>query len=212
MGEAVRTRRVRGVRYVLFDVGGVLIHWDDEIAFRRIAHRYRLDEVRTSKVLGDLRSGLQTGRLTLHEFWSRFARAFDLRIPEDWRTLWVREVARGAAPRRPMHTLAADLRRRGVRTGIFSNTDPSHWKFFRSTGWFDGFSPVITSFQLGAVKPHVAAFRGASRRLPAGSGRPVFVDDNPVNVRAAKRNGWDALLFRSIPTLRRELQDRGLFG
>jgi len=189
----------------------VLIRWDDEIAFRRVAHRYQLDPVRTAAVLRALRPGLQSGRRTLHEFWCRFAQEVDRPVPEDWRTLWVSELARGARPRRPVQRLADDLRRAGVRTGLFSNTDSSHWKFFRASGWLDGFSPVIPSFRIGTVKPHLLAFQRASLRLPAGSGPPVFIDDHPVNVAAARRLGWDPLLFSSVRTLRDELEARGLF-
>jgi HAD superfamily hydrolase (TIGR01509 family) len=201
-----------GTRCVLFDVGGVLIQWDDEVAFARIARRYGLDLGQTSRVLSGLRNSLQTGQLTLHEFWSRFAHRFDLAIPEDWRTLWVSELARRAQPRRGIQILAADLRRQGVRTGVFSNTDASHWSFFRSRGWLAGFSPGIASFQLGAVKPDLAAFQRASRRLPTHSGPPVFIDDRLVNVRAARRSGWDAVLFTTVPGLRREMRARGLLA
>jgi putative hydrolase of the HAD superfamily len=199
-----------GTPLVLFDVGGVLIHWDDELAFRRVAQRYALDPVRTSEVLTGLRRDLQRGRLTLHQFWSEFARRFSQPTPPDWRTLWARELARAARPRRDVLALAAELRGHRVRTGVFSNTDASHWRFFRSSGWFDGLSPMIASFQLGAVKPDLVAFRRAAGRLPAGAALPVFVDDRPPNVRAARQIGWDALPFTTVRALRDELKTRGL--
>jgi 2-haloacid dehalogenase len=208
--SGVRRTSRESVRYVLFDIGGVLVRWDDEVAFRRIARRYHLDLRPTSALLRALRPGLQSGRLTLHEFWSRFARTAHVPVPEDWRTLWVAELERGARPRRAVQGLAADLRRAGVRTGVFSNTDASHWRHFRSSGWLDGFSPAIPSFQIRAVKPDLLAFRRASGRLPAGARRPVFVDDNPTNVAMGRSVGWDSLRFTSVPQLRRELAERGL--
>jgi len=208
--SGVRRAPREPARCVLFDIGGVLVRWDDEVAFRRVARRYRLDLQPTSAVLRALRPGLQSGRLTLHEFWSRFARTVHVPVPEDWRTLWATELERGARPRRPVQVLAADLRHVGVRTGVFSNTDASHWRHFRSSGWLDGFSPAIPSFQIRAVKPTHLAFQRASRRLPAGAARPVFVDDNPTNVAMGRRVGWDSLRFTSVSQLRRDLALRGL--
>jgi HAD superfamily hydrolase (TIGR01509 family) len=197
---------------VLFDVGGVLIVWDDGIAFRHIARRFRIAPSEVSRTLLPLREDLQSGRITLHEFWSGFARRFDRAVPADWRTLWVSELAAGARPRRAVLKLAADLRRRGVRTGLFSNTDPSHWRYFKAAGWSNGFSPAIASFQLGVTKPHAVAFRRAMRRLPRGSGAPIFIDDRRENVVAARRADWDAIQFTSVPKLQCALNARGLFG
>ena len=208
MGE----RPTLGTRCVLFDIGGVLVRWDDEVAFRRVARRYHLDPERAGSFLRALRPGLQSGRLTLHAFWSGFARRAGVPIPDEWRTLWVSELARGAKVQRSVQRLAGDLRRAGVRTGLFSNTDPSHWRHFRAAGWLDGFSPLITSFGIGAVKPDTVAFRRAARQLPKGTRRPVFVDDNPANLRPAGLVGWDPILFTSVGQLRRDLRTRGLFG
>jgi len=198
------------VRCVLFDIGGVLVRWDDAVAFDRVARRYRLDPARVTMVLEALRPGLQTGRLTLHEFWSSFSNAVGVPLPEDWRTLWVSELARKARPRRAVQLLAAELRRSGARTGLFSNTDPSHWRYFRSSGWLSGFSPTIPSFQIHVVKPDPRAFRRATRRLPAGAAPPIFIDDHPANVEAARRAGWDPLLFTTVHHLRDDLRVREL--
>jgi HAD superfamily hydrolase (TIGR01509 family) len=195
-------------RWVLFDMGGVLVDWDDRIIFRIVADRYGLELGSATAALEMLRGNLQSGATSLHEFWRRFARLFDVPVPEDWRTLWVQELTRRARPRRAVFALANELRRGGVRTGLFSNTDRSHWRFWRSTGWFGGFFPRIVSFRVGAVKPDPRAFRRAEELFPPGWGAPVFVDDSVTNVKAAQTAGWDAVPFTSERALRRVLQDR----
>jgi HAD superfamily hydrolase (TIGR01509 family) len=195
---------------VLFDIGGVLIRFDDRATFRRVARLLRLDLETTAAILRDLREGLQSGRLTLHQFWTQFARAADRRLPDEWRSLWLTELIRTARPNRPVLKVASDLRRRGVRTGVFSNTDASHWRWFRSRGWLDGFSPRIASFRIGAVKPHATAYRRAERRYLHGWGPLVFVDDNDANLRTARQCGWDSVPFVSAARLRTELRRRGL--
>jgi len=208
----IRSPLASAVPLVLFDIGGVLIRFRDELTYRAVADRYGLDRVRTAEILRGLREPLQSGQLTLHQFWSAFAGRVGCPMPNDWPSLWSQELARAARPQPPVFALAADLRRHGVRTGVFSNTDPSHWRFFRSMGWFKEFRPAIASFQIGAVKPASAAFRIAAARLPRESSVPIFVDDNLANVRAAKRVGWEAIRFTSTPDLRVRLIARGLLG
>ncbi len=198
------------VRWVLFDVGGVLVDWDDRIIFRIVADRYGLELDSATTALEMFRGDLQSGATSLYEFWRRFARWFDVPVPEDWRTLWVEELPRRARPRRAVLALANELRREGVRTGLFSNTDRSHWRFWRSTGWFGGFFPRIVSFRVGAVKPDPRAFRRAEELFPPDWGAPLFVDDSVTNVEAAQTAGWDAVPFTSERALRRALQDHQL--
>jgi HAD superfamily hydrolase (TIGR01509 family) len=204
----VPTRSAPLARWVLFDVGGVLIDWDDAITFRAVADRYKLDRDAVANVLIRLRRDLQSDRLSLHEFWVRFARSFGIRTPEDWRTLWVDEIARRARPRKDVLLLAETLRQNGVRTGLFSNTDRSHWKFLRSTGWFDRFSPQILSFRIGAIKPDAEAFGNAERSFYSEGGMSVLVDDSAATVEAARTVGWDAIRFTSLRALQRELSGR----
>jgi len=199
-------------RWVLFDVGGVLIEWDDSIIFRTVAERYELDVRAVMRVLTSLRRELQSNRISLHEFWTRFGESFAVPTPKDWRSMWVSQMIRFARPRKDLLALAEGLRRHGVRTGLFSNTDRSHWRYFRSTGWFTAFSPQIVSFRIGAVKPDPKAFRGAKQSFPRGWGIPLFVDDSDANVSAAAAAGWDAVRFSSLSGLKKELRKRQLLN
>jgi putative hydrolase of the HAD superfamily len=210
--RSVRSVRPSPVRWVLFDVGGVLVEWDDTTVFRIVANRYGLELGAAAIVLERTRRDLQSGGISLHEFWRRFARSFNVPVPEDWRTLWVEEMARRARPRRAVFRLVDDLHRQGERTGLFSNTDRSHWRYWRATGWFDGFFPQIVSFQVGAAKPDPEAFRRAEGLFPPDWGAPLFVDDSVINVKAARAAGWDAVLFTTEHSLRRVLQNRQLLG
>ncbi len=200
--------RAQDARWVLFDMGGVLVEWDDRIIFRRVADRYGLELRSVTAALEILRTDLQSGATSLHDFWQRFARLFDVPVPKDWRTRWVEGLAGRARPRHAVFALIDELHRQGVRTGLFSNTDRSHWKFWRSTGWLDGFYPQLLSFRIGAAKPDPQAFRRAERLFPSRWGAPLFVDDSAKNVEAARIVGWNAVQFTSEWALRRALRDR----
>ena len=208
----VPSDRNRATQWVLFDVGGVLIEWDDTIIFHKVANRYGVNQDVATRILTRRRRELQSGRISLREFWSRFARSLAIPMPENWRSLWVAPFARLVRPRNDVLDLAADLRKNGVRTGLFSNTDSAHWRELRSRGWFDDFHPQIVSFRLGTVKPNQQAFRRAAKIFPPGEGWPVLVDDSVRNVEGARAAGWEALHFTSARALRHELRGRRMLS
>lgn len=195
-------------RWVLLDIGGVLIRWRDEELFARVSRRFRRPVAEVSRVLRRNRKLLQSGQIDLRSFWSRTARALGAVVPSDYRSLWASGLATRARFRTELRPLLRDLSRAGVRVGVFSNTDRSHWRILRSRGWLRGMSPLLPSFRLGTVKPDPVAYRRAEERFRPEWGRPIFVDDSPANVRGAHRAGWDAVQFTTVPALRRELARR----
>jgi HAD superfamily hydrolase (TIGR01509 family) len=141
-----------------------------------------------------------------------FARSFCLPVPRDWRTLWASQIRSRARPRREVFHLAEMLRREGVTTGLFSNTDASHLRVLEARGWFEGFFPRIFSFQIGEAKPRLAAFERAEGSLPAAARPPLLVDDSTMNVAMARRVGWRSVRFTSGAGLYRELVRLGFLA
>lgn len=112
-------------------------------------------------------------------------------------------------PARPrVVRLIQHLRRNGYTVGALSNATPWHESdIMRTTSLHELFDVVIFSQDVGSEKPepriYEAAFHAAlkieetrrgkthSRLLPA---QLAFVDDTPVNVRAAQQLGWHASL------------------
>ena len=69
---------------------------------------------------------------------------------------------------------------------------------------------MIFSSEIAAAKPSEAAFAAAEARVGTRGADILFVDDSPANVEAARRRGWDAILYRSNAELTAELGRRGL--
>jgi HAD superfamily hydrolase (TIGR01509 family) len=196
-------------RYVLFDVGGVLLRYKDEWLFERVARRSRRPREEIAATLRVLRNELQAGRLDERTLWVRFGRAVRSKAPRHWKGLWVQALRDRGQPNAELVSLAQQLEREGARVGIFSNTDASHVAYFRRRGWFARFRPWLLSYELKSVKPEAAAFLRARRRLGVPSSALLFVDDALANVQAARSLGWDAIQFRGVRVLRRELHRRG---
>jgi putative hydrolase of the HAD superfamily len=95
--------------------------------------------------------------------------------------------------------LLRELRRRGVKVGVLSNTmwpRAAHEQIFIRDGVYDLIDGAVYSSEIPWVKPHPEAFRAAMRAIgvtdPAGC---VFVGDRPFDdVYGAKSAGMRAVL------------------
>jgi putative hydrolase of the HAD superfamily len=105
--------------------------------------------------------------------------------------------------------LLRELRRRGIRTGVLSNTmwpRPAHEQVFRRDGILDLIDGAVYSSEIPWVKPHPQAFGAAMRAIgvtdPASC---VFVGDRPYDdVHGAKSAGMRAVLIpnSAVPAYR----------
>jgi FMN phosphatase YigB (HAD superfamily) len=186
---------------VLFDIGGVLLAWEDEWLFGRIARELRTSRARAGRAVLRHRPALQSGRIDLSTFWHRVARDCGTERPRSWRRLWATDLERRGRIDRRVMAIARRLRQEGHCVGVLSNTDPSHVRFFDRRGWFRGLSPRLYSFDLGEVKPAAGAFRTARALSRVPAREILFIDDTAANVAAARRAGWNAIRFRSARQL-----------
>lgn len=72
------------------------------------------------------------------------------------------------------------------------------------------FHEIIISSEVAAAKPSEKIFRLALERLGVEPHEAVFIDDNPVNVAAAKQVGLHGIEFTGIEKLFTELQSLNL--
>jgi putative hydrolase of the HAD superfamily len=195
-------------RIFLFDVGGVLIIWRDEWAFRSIGRRLKVPYPLVEQTFLPLRERLQLGEIGLKEFWEEFAAMVKIPVPGDWSTLWGQELSRRGRGNAAVRDIVRRLREKGHRTGVFSNTDASHVKIFKEKNWLPGFERWILSYQLGATKPNPLVFQRAEKALGLAGKDIVLIDDRRSNVEGALSQGWDALLYRNAPDLTGQLKRR----
>jgi len=190
---------------VLFDLGGVLLPFDRE---RRVATIVRQLNVEVDDVRelfdGPLPRRMDLGEADETDFAAAFAEMAGRPIaPSTARALLLSVFE---PPNDELWRLAADLRRR-VIVGGFSDNPAFVAELFPDGALLD---PMIFSSEIGAVKPSDAAFAAVEARLGLGGEAVLFIDDGSANVAAARRRGWDAILFTGNAALMPELAARGL--
>jgi glucose-1-phosphatase len=108
--------------------------------------------------------------------------------------------------------LVTDTKAR-VTTGCFSNTNALHWNDHIST-WplLSLFDHWFLSFEMGMLKPDVAAFTKVAALLPVPAERVLFLDDNALNVAGASAAGFATARAAGVNQARERLVEAGVLS
>jgi HAD superfamily hydrolase (TIGR01509 family) len=196
---------VRAPAAVLFDLGGVLLPFDRERRVAAIVSQLGVEADDVRELFdGPLPRRVDLGEADEGDFAAAFADMSGRPIaPATARALMLSVFD---APNTELWRIAADLRSKTV-VGGFSDNPAFVASLFPDGALLD---PMIFSSEIGAVKPSDAAFAAAEARLGLGGDAVLFIDDGLANVVAARRRGWDAILFTDNAALVAELAARGL--
>ena len=97
-----------------------------------------------------------------------------------------------------MIELHAELRRRGVPTYIFSNTnDLAIEHIRRNFPFFKNFDGYIFSCEIGAMKPDAKIYEALEKLAGRRGADIVYLDDRPENAAAGTARGWRAILHET---------------
>ena len=200
------------IRVVIFDMGKVLVWFDNAIFFRKLAALAGIPEERVREaahVKLELVRSFDRGEVSPAEFKARVCSALGLSLAygdfyaifNDVFTL----IPENAAI---LHRLKAA----GFKTILLSNTDPERFGFLRKAfpelKVFDG---TVLSYEVKLLKPEPAVYREALRRAGARPEECVFIDDMAVNIEAARALGIPSIHYaRGTTDLEGELKKLGL--
>jgi len=145
------------------------------------------------------------GRMTLDGFWEAVGPKLGLRTSEGISRFRHRFEA-DEAPNRAVVGLILRLRGR-CRLAVLSNSPPGLSRWLEKWGILDCFDVVFCSGEEGVAKPNPRAYLETLERLGVEPSEAVFVDDEAVNVDAARRLGLRTVLFTDYDSLFEELEN-----
>jgi HAD superfamily hydrolase (TIGR01509 family) len=197
------------INAIIFDYGGVLMRTVDPRPRRELERDLGLEPFGADRLVfgHPLWDRVQVGEATSDDFWAaiaaRLARGA-VGLEEFRRRFWS-----GDRLDERLVSLLHDLRERGYRMGLLSNNPASLRQRVERLmpGLFESF---VISGQDGVMKPDMAIYELAVSRLGVEAGEAVFVDDAERNVVGARAAGLEAVLFRGLAPLRRDLRDLGV--
>lgn len=194
---------------IVFDLGKVLVDFDYSIAARRVGARStqppeNLDAfLSSSPALVEFETGLLTRQAffdqvrnatgflgDIREFGGMFADIFT-EMP-------------------PMIELHAELRRRGFKTYIFSNTnDLAIEHIRRNFPFFQNFDGYILSYEVQAMKPDAPIYQALEQMTGKRGNEIIYIDDRAENIAGAVESGWRTILHESPEQTRAALKSFG---
>jgi epoxide hydrolase-like predicted phosphatase len=170
-------RRYRGL---LIDYGGVLTSnlFDSFRAFcelEGLAPETLGERFRSDHACRKLLIGLETGLIREEEFEPQLAARLGVSAVG-----LIDRMFAGSRPDQPMVSAVRAARRRGIRTGLISNS----WgtRRYDRTQLDELFDGVVISGEVGIRKPAPEMYRMGAERIDVEPAACVFVDDLPFNL------------------------------
>ena len=188
------------IKNIVFDLGGVIFKIDKNQAIRRFSEvgfadaASYLDSFAQVGIFGDLESG----KITAEQFRCQLSELAGKEMTlEDCAYGW-----QGYAVEVSQRNLdkLVELRQRGFRLSLLSNTNPFMMQWVRSDA-FDGrghgighyFDALYLSYEMRVMKPDRRIFEMMLQAEHAVPAETIFVDDGPHNAAAAAALGIHVL-------------------
>jgi len=195
---------------VIFDFGGVMTGQPKRDAVVHfICTTFHLTPDAFEKVNQEKKQAVKSGKTDL-EFWLSYAQKNNVQLPKDWAQNFQTTLKDAIGVNPQMYALVDQLKKQGVQVGLLSNIDNRLAKIIKDFGFYEPFNPCLLSCEIGAEKPDPKIYQHLLDQLEISAGNVVFIDDKKENIEAAKKLGFDAILFTSHAELEKALKIREL--
>lgn len=195
---------------IIFDLGKVLVDFDYTVAARKVAARSTKSPRDLHTFLGSspLLVDYERGRLTRGQFFEAIRTAIGFRGDLEEFGGYFADIFTEMPGTIALH---AELRRRGLQTYIFSNTnDLAVEHVRRNFPFFQNFDGYILSFEVGALKPQPEIYAALEKLAGRRPEDLVYLDDRLENVQAGAARGWRTILHESPAATRQALMAMGI--
>lgn len=182
------------IKFVYFDVGGVLVHWKPSLQAYAARINRPLDAV--MKLFYEYNPAGSRGNMTLEEFQLLCILKLNLDVKGDGREAAMKSWVEDMRPILSAHKLANDISRR-YPVGLLTNITKGYYPEFIARRLVPNlrYKAVVKSCDLGVIKPESEIFDIAAQAARIEPEQILFIDDTQTNVEAAKKLGWQAEWF-----------------
>jgi len=187
------------INVVMFDLGNVLVDLGSiEQMHTMLNTQGDITEVWLKWLKSPAVAAFDSGRISFDEFAERLPKEVGTDTDMDKETFkatfkaWPKQLFDGALA-------LVDSVKPHYHRAILSNTNAAHWpRLMNEMGLAGHFHSYFASHLIGEVKPESSLYRHILNALQVLPESIVFVDDNQVNVDAAKALGIQAHLARGV--------------
>jgi len=198
------------IKSIISDLGNVLIFFDNNIFFKKIAECSPLsvNEV-ISEVLVhlELSRSFDMGKVTPDEFYLQTIQIFKANIDKTSFYSIYNDIF---SLNMPIVELLKSLQSR-YKLVLCSNTDVERFGFvekeFPEVLFFDKY---VVSYEVGFMKPHPRIYEAAVEEAGTRPEESVFIDDREENITTAEKLGLHTILLSPNTNLKQKLLKKGV--
>jgi len=193
------------IRAVVFDLGGTYLTHVYQSVHRAAAAYYGVPLSRASRVVEENLPPLFRAEIDEQTYWRRVGKILgSTKAP---RIFWTGFYPTKVRVKPKMHQLATRLRHAGYTIAALTNTIASHHTYNMKNGRLAIFDAIFASSELGLAKPDPAIYQYASKHLHLKPEEIVYIDDQSINVRAARSVGMHGIVSWTPAQTRQQLRN-----
>ena len=193
----------------IFDLGKVLVDFDYSIAARKVSARSAKSPVDLHAFLGSspLLIEYESGQLTRQAFYEQIRDAIGFQGDLVEFGSYFADIFSAMPGTIALH---AELRQRGFKTYIFSNTnDLAIEHVRRNFPFFAHFDGYLFSYEVGGLKPQPEIYAAMEAMTGRRGSDLIYIDDRPENIATGAARGWRAILHQTPEQTRQVLVSYG---
>jgi putative hydrolase of the HAD superfamily len=191
---------------VVFDLGKVLVDFDYSIAARKVAARSKISLLNLAVFLSSspLLIQYEKGVVNRRQFFEQIRDAIGFQGDLAEFGGYFADIFTEIPQMTALHT---ELRERGFKTYIFSNTNDLAIKHIkRNFPFFKNFDGYIYSCEVGAMKPGAKIYEAMEKLCGRTGADIIYLDDRLENVQAGLARGWKAFVHETPEKTRAVLE------
>jgi len=194
-------------RAIIFDFGGVVVHWDPRRVYRRFLDtEEEIDAFFREVGFQSWNADQDRGGRTWADAVEELAAQFPHRRPliSAYHEFWEDSIA---GPIDETVRIVERLRAKGYRLVGLSNWSAEKFEITRERyDLFKLFQDIIISGEVKAMKPEREIFEIALHRIGLRAEECLFIDDSPKNVEAAASLGFQTIQYKNSYQLEEDLR------
>lgn len=193
------------VKAIVFDVGGVIIPYLDNVIDGYIKRKLGLSEKQFNDLWGKYIDRFITGKVIEKKFWEIIQSEIKRPLPLPRKSLFLEEYCKNLVVNQQVISLVSRLKFNGYTVGVLSNSIFPYSQYNRKIGLYDLFDQVVLSNEVGMLKPSEEIYLYTLNKLRLNPSEVIFIDDKIENVNAAKQVGMKGLKYSSYKELEKAL-------
>jgi len=196
---------------ILFDLGGVVVNWDDSWLIQDVSEGFKLQKEKVAKEFHKNLPAISTGKINERKFWCTIGKELGSEKLMNYdQSILDRLFQKHVSVNESIISLSKKLSQKDMTVGILSNTEPVTYSVIENLVSLNHFKYKFLSYKIGHLKPNPEIYKHVIENVPCPKEEIFFIDDLKTNVESARLEGIDAVQYVDFDELLKECQTRQL--